>query len=601
MNVRFAWLGVGGILCASASAQVTERISVSTGGTEANGPSFYLSVSGDGRFVAFQSEASNLTAGDTNGFPDVFVRDRSLGVTELVSISATGGMASGGYPSITADGRYVAFYTPLPLVVGDTNGVSDIFVRDRQAGTTERVSISSGGTEGLLDSYYPSISADGRFVAFTTASALVAGDTNGVEDIYLRDRLLGTTERVSIATGGTEGDAPCHYSVVSADGRFVAFESAATNLVAGDMNGVTDIFIRDRQIGTTERVSVSTGGSEGTLASENPTVSADGRYVAFQSRSFTLVPNDTNAVCDIFVRDRQLVTTALVSVATSGAQGTVDSSYPSISASGRYIAFYSGAPNLVSNDTNGAADVFVRDQFAGTTERVNIATDGTEANGAVGDNVPPSISADGRFVAFSDHASSLVQNDTNGVVDVFLRDRDASVFESLCEPGTDGIIACPCGNPPSGSGRGCNNFAPSGGTGGAMLAGSGLPSIAADSVSLDISDTLKQIHVLFVGTALSANVRAGAGVRCVGGGQNPGGQTFFKRIAKQTPTNGPPSSMSFTGIEAASVAKGAPPIAGQTYYYYAAYRNSAANGQSGCPGLSFGFNATNAGAMTWYP
>ncbi len=182
----------------------------------------------------------------------------------------------------------------------------------------------------------------------------------------------------------------------------------------------------------------------------------------------------------------------------------------------------------------------------------------------------------------------------------FLPTLGTQTLTPFCSPGVAGIISCPCGNPASGTNQGCNNFT-AGGTGGAILGGSGTPSIAADSLSLDISNTLKQVHVVFVGTRNTANVRSGAGVRCVTSGSNLNGQNFLKRIAKGTPVNNQPSSISFTGIRAASISKGAPPIAGQTYYYYAAYRNAGANGQPGCPGLSFGFNATNAGAVTWLP
>jgi hypothetical protein len=172
----------------------------------------------------------------------------------------------------------------------------------------------------------------------------------------------------------------------------------------------------------------------------------------------------------------------------------------------------------------------------------------------------------------------------------------------FCFPGQSGVIACPCSNPPTSADVGCNNNqVPANGTGGAKLVGSGSPSIAYDTLSLDVSSTLRQVHVLFVGTKNNADVRAGAGVRCVANGANSNSQSFLKRIAKITPASGPPSAFSFTGIQAASATKGAPPIAGETYYYYAAYRNAAMNGAPGCSGLSFGFNATNADAVTWVP
>jgi len=215
MNRELLWTGVA--LAATlagnpARAQTTERVSVDSGGAQGNAESgdYGSRISADGRFVAFESRASNLVAGDANGCPDIFVRDRQSGTTERVSL-ATGGAEGNGiseFPSISADGRFVAFMSEATnLVAGDTNGCADIFVRDRQSGTTERVSLATGGTEGNNSSYGSSISADGLFVAFDSwASDLVAGDTNGNSDIFVRDRQNGTTERVSLATGGAQGD-----------------------------------------------------------------------------------------------------------------------------------------------------------------------------------------------------------------------------------------------------------------------------------------------------------------------------------------------------------------------------------------------------------
>ena len=293
---------------------VTERVSVATGGGQGSGGSYRPSISADGRFVSFESIAPDLVAGDTNGVPDIFVHDRQSGTTERVSVATGGGQVSDGsfnsVPSISADGRFVSFDSYAPdLVAGDTNGYTDVFVHDRQSGTTERVSVATGGGQGGDFSYAPSISADGRFVSFhSDAPDLVVGDTNGARDVFVHDRQAGTTERVSVATGGGQGSggSGSYRPSISADGRFVSFDSYAPDLVAGDTNGVPDIFVHDRQSGTTERVSVATGGGQGNGYSYDPSISADGRFVSFGSSAPDLVAGDTNGVADVFVSTNPL-------------------------------------------------------------------------------------------------------------------------------------------------------------------------------------------------------------------------------------------------------------------------------------------------------
>ncbi|MBI4728411.1 MAG: PD40 domain-containing protein [Acidobacteria bacterium] len=347
----------------AAGTRITVRVSVSSSGAEADDAGYGASVSADGRYVAFASAASNLVPGDANGRADSFVRDLAGGTTERVSVSSSGaeGDWGSGWPSISADGHYVAFESIASnLVPGDTNGQWDIFVRDRAAGTTERASISSSGEEGNWHSFRPSVSTDGRYVAFMSwAYNLVPGDTNGRWDIFVRDRAGGTTERVSVSSSGAQGNGNSSELSISANGRYVAFGSGASTLVPGDTNGGADIFVRDRAAGTTERVSVSSSGAEGDWGSGWPSVSADGRYVAFGSGASTLVPGDTNGYDDVFVRDRAANTTERVSVSSSGAEGDADSSEASISADGRFIAFSSYASNLAPGDTNSASDIFL--------------------------------------------------------------------------------------------------------------------------------------------------------------------------------------------------------------------------------------------------
>jgi Tol biopolymer transport system component len=370
----------------------------------------------------------------------------SLATDGTQSIAGSSGDGS-TFPSLSADGRFVAFASAAPnLVPGDTNGIPDAFVRDRLTGTTERVSVATGGAQatpgttswGSID---PAISADGRFVVFISdATNLVTGDTNGLSDIFLRDRTLGTTVRLSVtsagvqSTGGLIGEGSDNPSI-SADGRFIAFTSETTNIVSGDTNTVTDVFVRDRVANTTVRVSVATGGAQATGGPSGfPLISGDGRFIVFQSSATNLVAGDTNGTWDVFVRDRVGGTTERVSVATGGAQGTgtgmsaLEAGFPSISADGRFVAFTTDANNLVSNDTNGRADIFVRDRLAGVTERVNVGWFGEEAQGGASNS--PSLSADGSFVAFVSSADNLVPGG-GGDAQIYLRDRVAATTEHV--------------------------------------------------------------------------------------------------------------------------------------------------------------------------
>jgi uncharacterized repeat protein (TIGR03803 family) len=397
------------------------RASVAAGGTDATGISTDSSLSADGRFVVFSSVAPNLVVGDTNGTTDVFVLDRQTGQMTRVSV-ASGGAQSDGHssrPSISADGRFVAFWSGATnLVPGDTNGALDVFVHDRQTGQTSRVSVASDGTQANGPSAPPRVSADGRFVAFSsTASNLVPGDANGVEDVFVHDLQTGQTMRISVASDGTEANGFNVEPAISADGRFVAFRGVASNLVADDTNGADDVFVHDRQTAETARVSVATGGAQSNGTSLAPAISADGRIVAFHSAASNLVAGDTSVNYDLFVHDRQTSETTRVSVSTDGVEANADSAWASLSADGRFVAFLSAASNLVADDTNGVEDVFVHDRVTGETTRVSVAGDGAQGNG---DTDPPSLSADGRFVSFPSIASNLTPGDGNDTYDVFV-------------------------------------------------------------------------------------------------------------------------------------------------------------------------------------
>ncbi len=408
-----------------ASAGITERISISDTGGDPNSQSYERDISADGRYVVFTSNASNIVVGDTNGNWDVFVRDRVGGFMSRVSVSSAGVQGNDncfGGVSISADGRYVAFASYASnLVSGDTNDCSDIFVRDMVEGTTQRVSTTWVSNQADGYSTKPRISANGRFVSFVSeATNLVPNDTNAVIDAFVRDRASETTERVSISTARAQGDDGTASAAMSADGRFIAFESWATNLVPGDTNGNEDVFVRDRFTGVTERVSISSTEQQGNDFSGNPSISSDGRFVAFAAWSSNLVPGDANETYDVFVRDRLTGTTECVSVSTAEVMGNEASNDPVISANGRYVAFHSDSSNLVSGDINAVADVFVRDRKTGTTDRVSVDSSGVQGNGA---SENPSLSPDGRFLAFTSEASNLAGGDGNGLQDVFARDR----------------------------------------------------------------------------------------------------------------------------------------------------------------------------------
>jgi len=426
-------VGLAGALAATAMLHLSwgadatiVRVSVAGDGSQANGLSDMAAVSADGRFVAFASEASNLVGGGPPGPRQIFVRDLIAGTTELVSAATDGtaGNLTSLNPATTGDAHYVVFASDSDnLVANDTNGSRDIFVRDRLLGTTERVSLASDGSEGNNDSETPSISAGGRYVTFTSlASNFDPADSNGVRDVFVHDLSSGSTELVSVASDGTQGNAisgglGAGPARIGADGRYVVFGSFANNLVLGDTNGFDDIFVRDRLLSTTERVSVGDGEEEGNGHSMYGSISDDGRYVAFHGTADNLVAGDANGLSDVFLRDLQAGTTIPVSDAAGGAPADGISSFAVINGGGTVIAFQSTAGNLVPGDGNGIADIFRYGIASGELTRASVAPGGTDANGA---STGVSLSADGLVAAFRSTASNLVAGDTNGVADIFV-------------------------------------------------------------------------------------------------------------------------------------------------------------------------------------
>lgn len=347
--------------------------------------------------------------------------------TERASVSSAGAEANGPSfgPALSDDGRYVVFTSDATnLSPSDTNG-RDVFVRDRQTGITELVSIASDGAQANRPALFPTISGDGRYIAFQSdADNLVADDTNGVSDIFLHDRQTGVTERVSLTSAGGQANDDSFTPSVSADGRYVTFTSLADNLVPGDTNDDSDVFLCDLQTGIVELLSVSTAGEigdgpSGGLGAGAARISSDGRYVVFGSFAGNLAPGDSNLRDDVFLRDRQTGVTELLSVSTADEPGNGHSMYPDVSDDGRYIIYHSLADNLVAGDSNGQSDVFLRDRDTGATTLLSAGIGGSAADGISHFAV---ISADGRFAAYPSDAANLVLGDTNGQRDIFLQE-----------------------------------------------------------------------------------------------------------------------------------------------------------------------------------
>lgn len=400
-----------------------ERVSVSSAGAQSDDASDRASITADGRYVAFQSDATNLVAGDTNGMTDVFVRDRRLGTTVRPVTSSAAGLFE---PVISADGRYLAFTSAAPdLVPGDTNNLSDVFFLDLRTGAVERVNLTGDGdqaTGGMSSG--AAVSADNRFVTFTShAPNLLPGrDANGSQnsDAFVRDRLLGMTTLVSVSLTGLNGESFSISRGISADGRYVAFLSLAFDLLP-DHAITYGLYVRDLRTGTTTRESLTHAGtpiSGLNSGYEGGTISPDGRYVVFETGTDDVVPGDTNNAIDTFIRDRVTGEVERLSVDEDGAEVFGDSYAAMVGAGGRCVIFTSFADNLVYDDTDEHADVFVRDRAAGTITRLTV--DHRDAHDdANHDSGKAVITPDGRQTAYLSVASNLVPRDTNNRDDIF--------------------------------------------------------------------------------------------------------------------------------------------------------------------------------------
>ncbi len=534
---------------AAAQCGVTTRVSLGTGGTQLQGASQLAIMTPDGRYMFFIYSEDDLVAGDTNGFLDVFRMDLVSGETLRASqdSNGVGGNTTTFSPlSASDDGRYVAFNSfATNLVPGDTNGVLDVFVHDFQTRTTRRVSVGDQGQQGNGHATKHGLSADGRFVAFDSeANNLIPGDTNGQRDVFVLELASGNLLRVSLPAGGGQGDGQSNDPRLSADGSVVAFTSFATNLVAGDTNNRPDIFVTDLTSSTIERVSVDSNGIQGDGRSEGQEISPDGRFVFFDSRASNLVPGDTNNRYDVFLRDRQAGSTRRVSVGPNGEQANGLSSVlfgGEITPDGRYALFYSEATNLVPGDTNVIPDIFHKDLESGRIARVSVSSTGEQAAGMNGNGAHSgSMTSDGARMLLDSPSENLVPGDTNGRTDIFMHTLwEAPESFCLSSPNSSGAAA--------------------------RMATRGNPSIASGGLELSASSLPNTAGLFFFGAA-RIQVPFGNGTRCVGGPQ-------VRRFA--------PSSVSAGALERTidyQSGAGTSLQAGATWHFQAWFRDPAAGG-----------------------
>ena len=423
-------------------------ISQTSRGMAAEGRSEGPAVDGNGILTAYTSNALNLTSPPQPTFRDqIYLRDINLVTSSLVSKAPDGKAGNkpsqpGGFaPGISADGRFVAFSSQATnLTPDDTNVFEDVFVANVATGEVQLISRGVDGPANGVSSF-ARLSGDGRYVVFqSNASNLVADDTNGTTDVFIYDRTDGVMRRVSIGSDGAQTDGASITPTISDDGRYVAFASFATNLVVPEpRGGFAQIYVADWQTQSVQLASINDDGDPGNGISFLPDLTANGGQVAFKSEAFNLVPNDTNGVPDVFVRDLSDNTTVRVSVDDFGNQSNGLSGGPGISADGRFVAFASFASNFVPDDGNGFSDVYVYDRFPpdrnqGRIARVTVAIDNFgEPNDGVAD-FPVSISADGRWIGFASAASNLVANDFNNDLDAFLACNPFDAFQ--CAPPT---------------------------------------------------------------------------------------------------------------------------------------------------------------------
>ena len=412
------------------------RVSTRADGGEGDGAAFWSSISTDGTKVAFMSDAGNLVPGDANGTTDVFVKDIATGAIVRASTDSQGKGGNGASEAIAFSpvGTRVVFDSEASdLVELDDNGVADVFVKDYVTGAIQRVSTDAAGGQANGHSYYAQFAPDGTRVAFSSeADDLVAGDTNEVADVFVKNIATGAIVRANVAADGTQGDGFAAGVVWASDGNRVVFHTGATNLFAGDENDATDVVVKNLSTGAVTLVSAAADGTPGNAGSFWPVFSPDGTKVVFHSDATNLVAGDDNGARDIFVKD---LTTGAIDLVSRSADGTLadgPSFFPWFSADGTEVTFDSVARNLVHGDWNDHSDAFVKNLATGEVSRVSAGGGGAEGDGPA---FLPFFSPAGRVVAFDSEAGNLVEGDENGVSDVFLHPLETRAFDV----GSDGV------------------------------------------------------------------------------------------------------------------------------------------------------------------
>lgn len=424
--------GWGQVYAFDAAASRVSLVSAARTGQAADGQASQAAIDGDASLVVFSSQATNVVAsGDVQIGPDVYVRDVAANSSSLVSRAGNFSANDAYAASISADGSRIAFQS-ITGGVDAYDGIFKIYVRDRASGAVQLASRPSAGGKPNSECIAPTQSGDGRYVAFVCAagtSNMVAGDNNNADDVFVRDLVAQTTVRASVGNAGGEGNGRSLEGFISADARYVVFTSFANNLVPGDTNATSDVFLRDLQAGTTTRVSVGPGGVQANGSSrivEDPfrggrrVISDDGRYVVFVSNATNLVPGVPASVANVFVVDRQTGQVELASRGPAAGNHNGDVREPAISGDGRFVVFTSTATNLVAGDTNQSSDAFLYDRSSRQLTRVSVTASGGQANGS---SLAPMITRDGATILIRSEASNLVAGDDNATTDQFLVDR----------------------------------------------------------------------------------------------------------------------------------------------------------------------------------
>lgn len=420
---------------------ITERATLAPGGLEANGPLGLGDASEDGRYVAFSSKATNLVEGDTS-WTDVYLHDRLSDEITKITYGFDGSLAIGNSSGIemSDDGSVIVFRSSAPnLISNDTNETSDIFVWTNESGI-ERVSVGTGGVEPDGPSQNQTMSDDGRFIVFSTRDTkIVENNPDGQRHILVHDRHTGVTESVTRTPEGNSPNGPSFFSDISDDGRYVVFDSFATDIVQGDTNGWTDVFLHDRVTGTTEKLSLGHDGSQVNSPATNPDISGNGRFVKFQSSASNLVPGVHDSFPGyLYVVDRATGRIERVSLRSDGTEADSGGFLGDISDDGRYVYYSSWADTLTPQSANGTIDAFLYDREFGTTELISQSSDG-----AIGDghSLAGSMEGDPRVLLFASLASNMVSDDTNGHAESFFRNRGPATGPfSLHVESDEGVI-----------------------------------------------------------------------------------------------------------------------------------------------------------------